>query len=70
MSTSRSRMLRRVTAVVTAVLLLTIAINTSVSAGDATSAERAIESYAEAGMWMLAILGVALSIYVLTEVRD
>lgn len=70
MSTGRRRLIRRVTAVVAAVLLLIIAINTSVSAGDATSAERAIESYAKAGMWMLAILGVALSLYIVTEPGD
>jgi hypothetical protein len=63
-------LLRRATAVVTAALLLIIAINTSVSAGDASSAERAIESYAKAGMWMLAILGVALSLYAITDSGD
>lgn len=70
MSPGRRTLLRRIAAVVTAVLLLIIAINTSVSAGDASSAERAIESYAKAAMWMLAILGVALSLYAVTQPRD
>jgi hypothetical protein len=63
--TSRQReLIRLATAVVTAFLLLVIAINTTSTAGDATSAERAIESYAKALMWMFAILGVAVSVYI------
>ena len=57
-------------AAVTVVLLLVIAINTTTTAGDASSAERTIESYAKTGMWMLAIIGVTFAIYVGISTRD
>jgi len=47
-----------------ALLLIVIAINATTNAGDASSAGRAIEIDANAGMWMLAISGVAISIYI------
>ncbi len=70
MSPRQRGLIRMAAAVVTAVLLVVIAINTTTTAGDASSAERAIESYAKASMWMLAIIGVTFAIYVGTSTRD
>ena len=64
------RTIRLAAAAVIAVLLIIIAINTTATAGDASSAERAIESYAKATMWMLAIIGLAISAYIATSTDE
>ncbi len=66
----RRRTIRLAAAAVMAVLLIIIAINTATTAGDASSAERAIESYAKATMWMLAIIGLAISAYIATSADE
>ena len=64
MSDRQRTTIRLAAATIMALLLIIIAINTTATGGDASSADRAIESYAKAGMWMLAIIGVAISIYI------
>jgi hypothetical protein len=66
----RRRTIRLAAAAVVAVLLIIIAINTTTTAGDASSAERAIESYAKAAIWMLAIIGLAISAYIATSADE
>ena len=60
-------MIRRAVGAIAAILVIAIAINTGVSAGDKEIAERAIEAYARGGLWMLATIGIAISIYIATS---